>query len=194
MTSVELHPQALAAAGGDDVALAQLVQAYHERVYRFGLRVCESSADAEDAVQEAFLKLARRPDVMASSGALYWLFRVVRTLCLLPFRPFVRLWKQRKVSIDAAAQAELRSATLDPEEALARWELVQAVHAAIAQLERPYREVLVMRDIEGLSGEDTARALGLELTAMKTRLHRARTQLRGALKAHAQQRLAKEVR
>lgn len=193
MTSAQ-ESLALAAAAGDDAALAQLVQAYHQRVYRFGLRVCQNTADADDAVQEAFLRLARRPDVMAREGALYWLFRVVRTLCLLPFRPFVKLWQRRHVPLDEAEPTELHSPTLDPEEALARWELVQAVHAAIAQLERPYREVLVMRDIEGLSGEETARALGLELGAMKTRLHRARMQLHDALQTCAKQRLAREVR
>jgi RNA polymerase sigma-70 factor (ECF subfamily) len=52
------------------------------------------------------------------------------------------------------------------------------VHAAIAELDRPYREVLVLRDLEGLSGEATCALLGLELTAMKTRLHRARSMLR----------------
>lgn len=62
---------------------------------------------------------------------------------------------------------------------------MQAVHAAIAKLERPYREVVVMRDLEGLSGEETCAALGLELAAMKTRLHRARKQLREALLQHA---------
>jgi RNA polymerase sigma-70 factor (ECF subfamily) len=182
---------AAAAAAGDDDALAQLVKAYHERVYRFGLRVCQSAADADDAVQEAFLKLARRPDVMAHSGALYWLFRVVKTMCLLPFRPLLLLLPRRKIPLHEASDAELHSSALNPEEALARWELVQTVHAAIAQLERPYREVLILRDIEGLSGEETAGALGLELNAMKTRLHRARMQLRDTLQARAKQRLIK---
>jgi RNA polymerase sigma-70 factor (ECF subfamily) len=181
---------AAAAAAGDDAALTALVEAYHERVYRFGLRVCRNAADADDAVQEAFLKLARRPDVMARSGALYWLFRVVKTICLLPLRPLFLLWPRRTVPLYEATETQLQSSVLDPEEALARWELVQAVHAAIARLDRPYREVLILRDIEGLSGEETAGALGLELNAMKTRLHRARTQLRDTLQAQAQQRLS----
>jgi RNA polymerase sigma-70 factor (ECF subfamily) len=185
---------AAAAAAGDDMALTALVKTYHERVYRFGLRVCQNAADADDAVQEAFLKLARRPDVMAHSGALYWLFRVVKTICLLPLRPLLLLLPRRKVPIHEASEAELNSSALNPEEALARLELVQAVHAAIAQLERPYREVLVMRDIEALSGDETARALGIELAAMKTRLHRARKQLRDALQAHARHNLANGVR
>ena len=58
---------------------------------------------------------------------------------------------------------------------------VGKVHAAIADLACPYREVLILRDLEGLSGEQTCQALGLEQATMKTRLHRARAQLREAL-------------
>jgi RNA polymerase sigma-70 factor (ECF subfamily) len=72
--------------------------------------------------------------------------------------------------------------------ALERFELVRAVHAAIARLERPYREVLIMRDLEGLSGPETCALLGLELSAMKTRLHRARSQLREQLGPRSPQR------
>ena len=67
------------------------------------------------------------------------------------------------------------------EAALERFELVRAVHAGIARLPRPYREVLILRDLEGLSGAETCAALGLELGAMKTRLHVARAQLREQL-------------
>jgi RNA polymerase sigma-70 factor (ECF subfamily) len=71
----------------------------------------------------------------------------------------------------------------DAQAALERFELVRRVHAAIADLAEPYRRVLVLRDLEGLSGEDTAAALGVPLAAMKTRLHRAREMLRSALGA-----------
>lgn len=62
-----------------------------------------------------------------------------------------------------------------------RWELVRAVHTALAALDEPYRRVLVLRDLEGLSGDETCAALGLETAAMKSRLHRARAMLREAL-------------
>jgi len=145
VTTEPTHDQvlALAAAAGDDEALAMLVRAYHDRVYRFGMRVCRDGFDADDALQEAFTKLARRPDVLVHQGALSWLMTVVKNACLR--------------------------------------ELVQSNHTAIALLERPYREVLVLRDLEGLSGEETCKALGLDTAAMKSRLHRARTQLRAHL-------------
>lgn len=175
------HAETLAAAArGDDEALAVLVRTYHDRVYRFGLRVCRDGYDADDAVQEAFTKLARRPDVVRDAGALSWLMSVVRNACLRMLRPLVR---RRPLGEGVADPAEvgLGQEPLDAQQALERWELVHCVHAAIATLERPYREVLVLRDLEGLSGEQTCAALGLELAVMKTRLHRARTQLRQAL-------------
>jgi RNA polymerase sigma-70 factor, ECF subfamily len=174
------HQQLLAAAtGGDDVALADLVRAYHDRVYRFGLRVCRDGYDADDAVQEAFIELAKRPDVARDAGVLFWLLAVVRRACLRLLRPFARARKNlgERLPEDAGALVD----ELDPQTALERWQLVQAVHTGIAALERPYREVLILRDLEGLSGDETCAALGLELSAMKTRLHRARAQLRATL-------------
>lgn len=173
---------ALAAARGDDDALALLVRTYHDRVYRFGVRVCRDRFDAEDAVQEAFSKLSRRPEVVRDPSALSWLMTVVRNACQRLMRPFLRQRRALGEAIQSSAEfEELPSEIADPQRALERWEVVRAVHAAIAQLDRPAREVLVMRDLEGLSGAETCAALGLELAAMKTRLHRARTQLRKAL-------------
>ena len=71
-----------AAAAGDDQALAAMVRLHHDRVYRFGLRVCRDPFDADDAVQEAFTRLAVRRDVVADQGALSWLMTVVRNACL----------------------------------------------------------------------------------------------------------------
>jgi len=164
------------AALGDDEALSLLVRAYHDRVYRFGLRVCRDGFDADDAVQEAFSKLAKRREVIADPGVLSWLFSVVRNACLRMLRRFAR---NRRVAV--GDPEEIPAGQESAQEAIERQELVLSVHAAIASLERPYREVIVMRDLEGLSGEDTCAALGLELAAMKTRLHRARKKLREAL-------------
>jgi RNA polymerase sigma-70 factor (ECF subfamily) len=179
MTSLAQNDVVAAAARGDDQALATLVRAYHDRVYRFGLRVCRDGYDADDAVQEAFLQLARRPDVASDPGVLSWLMTVVRHACLRMLRPFVR--ERRALGARVEDADDVPAAEPDPHHALERWELVRAVHAAIARLERPYREVLVLRDLEGLSGAETCGHLGIELATMKTRLHRARTKLREAL-------------
>lgn len=180
MSATHEHTLALAAAG-DDEALAALVRAYHDRVYRFGLRVCRDGFDADDAVQEAFTKLSRRPEVMRDQGVLSWLMTVVKHTCHRLLRPFARERKHLGERVDdEAVEAVVEG---NPQVALERWQLVSAVHAAIAQLSKPYREVLVLRDLEGLSGDETAAALGIELATMKTRLFRARAQLREALTA-----------
>ncbi|MFP2924544.1 RNA polymerase sigma factor [Pyxidicoccus sp. 3LG] len=174
------HPDLLAAAArGDDEALAVLVRAYHDRVYRFGLRVCRDGYDADDAVQEAFTKLAKRPEVQRDAGVLSWLMSVVRNACLRMLRSFVR--ERQSLGERLEGDAGLAPDALNPQQALERWDLIQSVHAAISGLAPAYREVLIMRDLEGLSGEETCRALDLELATMKTRLHRARAQLREEL-------------
>ena len=175
----EHKAQLAAAARGDDEALAQLVRAYHDRVYRFGLRVCRDGYDAEDAVQDAFARLATRPDVVRDPSALSWLFTVVRNACTRMLRPFARARRALGERVEDADATP--SPALDPEAALERWRLVHAVHCAIATLELPYREVLVMRDLEGLSGPETCEALALTEATMKTRLHRARLDLRRQL-------------
>lgn len=188
-TATEAHAQLLvAAARGDDAALATLVELYHARVYRFGQRVCRDDFDADDAVQEAFVKLSGRPDVIADRGALAWLMTVVKRACLRLLRPFARERRALGERVDASADGRddgLRAADDGPDVRIERRELVHAVQAAIAALDTPYREVLVMRDLEGLSGEETCEALGLPLAAMKTRLHRARGMLRKQLEATA---------
>lgn len=158
------------AARTDDAALAQLVRAYHARVYRYGARVCRDGFDADDAVQEAFIKLSARPDVARDRGALAWLFTVVRNAC----RRLLRPWQRERRHLGERGDGEV----VDANDALARWALVRDVHAAIAQLDPDSREVLVLRDLEGLSGEETAATIGVPLATMKTRLHRARTRLR----------------
>lgn len=185
------HDLLLAAARTDDEALGVLVRAYHDRVYRFGVRVCRDLPDADDAVQEAFVQLARRPDVARDPSVLSWLFTVVRNACARLLRPFTR--ERRALGDRIDTLEEVASAALDPDRALERWELVGAVHAAIARLDPPSREILVMRDLEGLSGEETCAALGLGLPAMKTRLHRARARLRADLLGRADVRTTPEV-
>ena len=170
------------AAIADDEALAVLVRAYHDRVVRYGRRVCRDDFDADDAVQEAFSKVAERPELVRDRGVLGWLKTVVRNACHRLWRPFAR---ERRVLGERVDPDTVPDTIASPDNALERWQLVQAVHAAIAALDRPAREVIVMRDLEGLSGEETCRALGIDTAAMKSRLHRARAALRCNLKATA---------
>jgi RNA polymerase sigma-70 factor (ECF subfamily) len=175
MTAPGHDARLLAAAEGDDVALAALVRLYHDRVHRFGVRVCRDAFDADDAVQEAFTKLTRRPDVARDPSALSWLFTVVRNTCIRLWRVFLRERSRLGQQVDAVA---VEAPAPTPEAALERWQMVDRVHRAIAALSAPYRSVLVLRDLEGLPGEEVCALLGLSEAAMKSRLHRARREVR----------------
>src|SRR6188472_1400643 len=111
--SSETRPDTVAAAArGDDEALTLLVRAYHDRVYRFGQRVCRDDFDADDAVQEAFVALARRPDVARHGSALSWLMTSVRNACLRMLRPFLR--ERRSLGKPLGVTEEVVSPLLDP--------------------------------------------------------------------------------
>lgn len=171
------HTQILeAAVAGSDEALTQLVRTYHDRVYQFGRTVCRDHADAQDAVQDAFLKLARRPDVQADVTVLSWLMTVVRNACLRLLRPFMR--QQQRLAESPLAADALASDEISPERLLQRWQLIDGVHRAVASLPLDYRRVLILRDIEGLSGHEVCSLLHISEAAMKTRLHRARAMMR----------------
>ncbi len=159
----------------DDAALRALVRQYHDRVYRFGQRVCRDGDDADDAVQQAFITLARRPDVQRSATVLPWLMTVVKNACLAMLRPFVQ-----RLSFESRAALDVADEALTPEASLERFEIVSKVHALIAALEPDLRTVLILRDIEGIPGDEAARRLGLTESAMKSRLHRARSAVRAA--------------
>src|SRR6187402_3188466 len=85
------HAQLLREAmDGSDAALSVLIRTYHDRVYRFGRGICRNQFDADDAVQEAFIKLAGRPDVQRDMAVLSWLMSVVRNSCLKMLKSFRR--------------------------------------------------------------------------------------------------------
>jgi RNA polymerase sigma-70 factor, ECF subfamily len=173
-----------AAVAGNDEALTVLVRTYHARVYRFGRRVCRDHFDAEDAVQEAFIKLSRRPDVQSDVTVLSWLLSVVRHACLRLMRPFLR--QQRPALAALNSDDELVSSEeMSPEKLLECWQLVDGVHRAIASLPPDSRQVLILRDIEGLSGSEVSSMLDISEAAMKTRLHRARSMLRDRIESDA---------
>ncbi|WP_228000717.1 RNA polymerase sigma factor [Nocardia australiensis] len=159
-----------AARDGDQVSIAALVSGSYPHVQRFALSLCANSQDAEDAAQEAIIVLFRKIGTLRAAGALAsWMFRIVRNECMRRLRSPVR----RETAVETlTASAE--------DDVLARWE-IERVTTAIAALPDDQRQVLIMRDVQGLPGSTVARALGLSTAAMKSRLHRARTTLRTQL-------------
>lgn len=176
-----VQPELLVAARrGDPAALAQLVARYHDRVYRYGQRMCRDRFDADDAVQDAFATLARRPDVQHHPGVVAWLFAVVRNACRRLLRP--RALERRRLGEPVPDLDAVAAPGPSPHQALERWRIVDTVHATIASLEPGLREVLILRDLEGMSGAEACAVLAISDAAMKSRLHRARAAIRDRLR------------
>ncbi len=159
-----------AAQQGDPRAIATLVSGSHSHVKRFARTLCSTPEDAEDAAQEALIVLYRKIGTLRVAAALAsWMFQIVRNECIRR----TRLTFHKPIPT-AIAEPSAEDA------ALARLEIERIVDS-IAGLPPEQRAVLVLRDIQGLSGAATAQALGLSRAAMKSRLHRGRETLRARL-------------
>jgi RNA polymerase sigma-70 factor (ECF subfamily) len=172
-----------AARSGSGEALEALLVRHEARLYRFARRLCRQREDAEDVLQESLLAAARGlPGFRGASSIGTWLYTIARSFCIKKRRRSV--FAPVEVSLDTQASLAARGLAdpaRRPDEALEASRLEAALQAAIAALDRPYREVLLLRDVEGLSAAEVAEVTGLSVPAVKTRLHRARARLREAL-------------
>ena len=166
---------AAAAIAGDRAALEELLRSRRSDVVRYAMRLCISPADAEEATQEALLALARYIGALREVAALStWLFRAVRTHCTRLARRSLR-----HVLIDDTEPLVLEGPT--PEEQLVDRRLRERISEIVEQLPPELRQVLVQRDILGITTADTAAALGLTVEATKSRLFRARNAVKTEL-------------
>ncbi|MET9609330.1 RNA polymerase sigma factor [Streptomyces sp. NPDC006512] len=169
------EPLIRAAQDGDCTSLTTVVMESQPHVRKFALSLCASPQDAEDAAQEALIILYRKIGTLRSTGALAsWMFRIVRNECLRQVRLLVSRGGEAPAGPETSAERSAEDAVLHRLE-------VERIAAAVGSLPRDQRQVLIMRDIQGLPGGTVARALGLSSAAMKSRLHRARAALRHAL-------------
>jgi RNA polymerase sigma-70 factor (ECF subfamily) len=174
--------------GGDFDAFDQLVRRYERRVYTLGMRIVQHVQDAEEVVQETFLSvLEHLKDFQEHSLFSTWLVRIATNKAL---KVLERRRKHRAESIEVARSDE--DQPLPHPQFIAEWrddplqiaedhETMKLVNEALAELDEKYRTVFVMRDIEGLSTEETAEMLGLSVSNAKIRLLRARLALRERL-------------
>lgn len=182
MTSATDESLVSAAQRGDPEALEALVRRYQSRVYRFGLRMCGDPADAEDVLQETLLAMVKsmhgyRHEASVST----WLYSIARSFCLKRRRRG-KFAPRRDHAVDINDDAStIADPSHGPEEQAAGRQIEQVLAAAIAALPGTYREVLVLRDLEGLSLANIATVLDLRVEAVKSRLHRARLALRETL-------------
>ena len=173
-----------AARQGDAAALEDLLVRYQPHLYRFGLRMCGNVEDAGDVVQESLISMARSVrDFRGDSSVSSWLYTIARRFCIKKRRRS-KFAPAREESLDAPgsdAARRLADASMSPEQSATNRELATVLTHAIDALDPPQREVLVLRDVEGLSAPDVAKVLGISVEAVKSRLHRARVTVREAL-------------
>jgi RNA polymerase sigma-70 factor (ECF subfamily) len=185
----EIHPDvALVARAkkGDTAAFEQLVRQYERQIFRVAQHITQNREDAEDIAQDAFLKAYEKLEQFQGNSKFYtWLVRIAVNESLM------RLRKRRTgkmVSIDEDIETEegsvprdLADWAPDPEQNYNQAELGEILRKTIQGLPQGFRIVFVLRDVEGLSTEETAETLGLSIPAVKSRLLRARLQLRERL-------------
>jgi RNA polymerase sigma-70 factor (ECF subfamily) len=173
-----MDPLVERARAGDARALEELLGSVAPAVERFGLRMCRNPSDADDVLQDTLLSIATHlGEFEGRSSLLSWVFTLTRTACARRRRG---LKNQPHVSDDGAP--EPRDPTASPEDRAADRELADALNRALDSLSEEHREVILLRDVEGLTAPDAAVALGVSVDALKSRLHRAREALRTALK------------
>ena len=191
----EISLDALAA--GDRAEFARLVDTYSSPIYRLGLRMLGNPQDAEDVLQNTFINvLTHIAEFQGRSSLATWLYRIAANEALMLLRK-----KKPEVNLDdfetdENAEDLLPTQFVDwsalPEDQLLSGEGKQMLDQVIQTLPESLRLVFLMRDVEGLSIKETAEALNLTETNVKTRLLRARMALREGLSAYYGQRLSEE--
>ena len=192
---VEISIKALRA--GDRKEFARLVDLASAPIYRLGLKMLGNPQDAEDVLQNTFLKAMQSlKSFEGRSSPLTWLYRIAVNEALMLIRrqkPQVEIAEEPQDEAgDLPAPVQLTDWCCLPESDFLSAESRKALDAAIVTLPEKLRIVFLLRDIEGLSIHDTSDALGLTETAVKTRLLRARLHLREQLSDYFTDRLAEE--
>jgi RNA polymerase sigma-70 factor (ECF subfamily) len=186
LTGIDESAVVAQAREGDTEAFGELVRRYEGRIFRLAQHVTQNREDAEDVLQETFMKAYEHLDQFKGDSKFYtWIVRIAVNQALMKLR---RRKTDKSVSLDETIDTgedmvvrEIAAWGEDPEQQLSREELGGILEAAIQSLEPLYRSVFVLRDIEELSTEETAEVLGLSVPAVKSRLLRARLQLREKL-------------
>jgi len=174
-----------AAKAGDIAAFETLVGRYEHKIFRLTQNITQNREDAEDAMQEAFLKAFEHLAEFQGNSRFYtWLVRIAVNQALMKLRKR----RPNQVSLDEEVDTgedlmprEVEDWGPSPEERYEQTEMSQILSSVIGELDPPFRIVFQLRDIEQLSTEETAEALGLSVPAVKSRLLRARLKLRQRL-------------
>ncbi|MCB2145658.1 MAG: sigma-70 family RNA polymerase sigma factor [Deltaproteobacteria bacterium] len=169
----------------------ELVKRYEKSLYNFGLRMCDNPSDAEDMVQDTFLNVFKYLEGFRYETQFRnWLYRVATSACLKKKRRS-KYAPDRELSLEAFLPEDESAVSVDlprwasqPLEQVLDGELNGIIRQALLELPEKYRLVIVLRDVEGFTTQETSEILGLTPTNIKVRLHRARLFLREALKTY----------
>jgi len=183
---------------GEIAAYDELVRKYERQIFRIAQHITQNREDAEDVMQDAFVKAFEKLDQFQGNSKFYtWLVRIAVNESLM------RLRKRRTgkmVSMDDEILTEEGSVPRDfadwapdPEQNYNQAELADILRKTIQGLPPGFRVVFVLRDVDGLSTEETAQTLGLSIPAVKSRLLRARLQLRERLSRYFKRKPAPAV-
>jgi RNA polymerase sigma-70 factor (ECF subfamily) len=165
------------ARAGDREALDELLERYEPRIYRFGLRMCGDEESAREVLQETLLAAFRHlPGFRGDAALSTWLYQIARSFCIKERRGV-----RPTTSIDETNAAELVDPTPGTDVRAHAREVGVALSRAINALPADQREALVLRDVEGLSADEAAQIAGVDVGALKSRLHRARMTVRHEL-------------
>lgn len=165
------------AVAGDQAAREEIVRRHQAAVFRLARGLTPDGAAAEDVLQETFISaLAALPGFRGESSLRSWLLAITRNAAHHHRVRAARFTPRSDDDLSSLA-ADAGWASTDPEAMIARVQERQQLESAIASLDVEDREVLLLRDVEGVSGEETAAILTLSIPAMKSRLHRARLRL-----------------
>lgn len=164
-------------------AFGELVSRYHSRLYNAAVRLVDNLEDAADVVQDAFLNAYQSLKTFKGDSEFYtWLYRIA-------FNTAISLKRKQRaaISLDSPHAQQLgleandRSESARPGFMMERNEEEALVHTALARLSDEHRDVLVMKEIDGMKYEEIAEILGVPLGTVRSRLHRARLELRDVL-------------
>jgi RNA polymerase sigma-70 factor (ECF subfamily) len=179
------HLLVAAAKSGDGAAFEELVNRYERKIFRLTMNITRNREDAEDAMQDAFLKsYAHLQSFQGDSRFYTWLVRIAANEALMRLRkrrPNQFSLDERVEGEDDLMPREIEAWDPSPEQRFAQTEMQEILNDVIEKLEPDFRAVFVLRDVEELSTEETAQALGISVPAVKSRLLRARLKLRQKL-------------
>ncbi|MEE2645525.1 MAG: sigma-70 family RNA polymerase sigma factor [Myxococcota bacterium] len=173
---------------GEQEAFQMLMSRYERRAFGVAMGMLRNPDDAMDVVQEAFIRVYKHlPNYQSDCAFFTWLYRIVKNLCIDHYRKHgskVKVeyedgWKRSDTLLEHAFVADLRH--LEPDRPLDRRQLGEALSEALDSLSDKHREVMVLREIEGLSYEEIAEIVGCRLGTVMSRLHHARKNLQRAL-------------